>query len=197
MLSLNVHRDIVGNTFLPPFYRGESWGAERVATCLTSYDPAPGHCTHWGQAGPFTSETVGHWTPEQERGDLGVHPFVSPHPRVSQPPPQELTLPTQFQTPEGETYFPHQAASVCIKMSRSPQWRQVSTATAVRSPVLYTWNVSYVVTIICSLDKLHPRSHPTPQVLSSAGRALHWSIKIREYPTRVWHILHPSIYSSS
>ena len=40
VLSLNVHSDPVGKAFLSPFYRGKSWGSERVVTCLTSHAPA-------------------------------------------------------------------------------------------------------------------------------------------------------------
>ena len=71
---------------------------------------APGHpwSTHWGRAGPqcFTYETAGHRDPKWESGHLSVDPFVSPYPGAVQRPPQELTLPTQFQTPEGKTCFP-------------------------------------------------------------------------------------------
>ena len=47
--------------------------------------------------------------PKVGKRPLEWDPFVSPHPRAVQRPPQELTLPNQFQTTEGETCSPRQA----------------------------------------------------------------------------------------
>ena len=73
--------------------------------------PGAAHRTHWGPAGPqcFTYETAGHRDPERESSHLSVDNFVSPRPRGVQRPRQELTLPTQFQTPKAETFSPLQA----------------------------------------------------------------------------------------
>ena len=106
VLSLNVHSDPVGKAFLSPFYRGKSWGSERVVTCLTSHAPAfrrkvaPGH--PWSRTphplGPGGTPMAlpmrqrRHRAPKRERGDLDVDPFVSPHPSVVQPPPGTRTL---------------------------------------------------------------------------------------------------------
>ena len=136
-----------------------------------------------------------HRAPKRERGDLDVDPFVSPHPSVVQPPPGTHTLSWVPNTWRRELLF--SPVSVCLPY-------KVVTVAAVTlgfhsnrdaQPCPPHWNASYVVAIIYSLEKLHPLSHTTPRVLSSAWGALHWDIKIREYPAHVWHILiHPSIH---
>lgn len=161
-LSLNVLSDPVGKTFLSPCYRGESWGSERVATCLTSRAPAfrrkvaPGH--PWRRTphsqGPGGTPVLYLRDSGAPRPKVGKRPLECGSlcfPRAVQRPPQELTLPNQFQTTEGEIFSPRQALVSIKKSSRSPCWRHVSMVTARRLEILYYLKYQYPPTLLRSL----------------------------------------------
>lgn len=97
-----------------------------------------------GQAGPqgpmFLSQDTAE-APSLKAGKrrLGSGPFVSPHPRTFQLPPQGPTFSAESQTPGGGTCS---SARSRLSLLKAPYWRQVSMATWTRRLFLHTGNAS-------------------------------------------------------
>ena len=88
------------------------WTWSRSSVSHQDTDPQNLSPDTWHEQGHWYEgyETAENQDSKRQSGNLSVDPFVSPHPRAVQHPPQELTLPTQFQTPKGETW------SLCIHL---------------------------------------------------------------------------------